>query len=73
VVGKAFVLDYLYTTIGQAQVTGASNGKTSYSTTITFNSSFLGGTQEGVVVVYMYSQADGSIASAAMQMVILST
>ena len=72
VVGQAFVLDHLYTTIGQAQVTGASNGKTTYSTTIPYTSSFQGGTQEGIVVVYMYSQADGSIATAAMQKVMLS-
>ena len=47
-------------------------GKTTYSTMINFTSSFHGGTQEGIVVVYMYSQADGSIATAAMQKVILS-
>jgi Immunoglobulin-like domain of bacterial spore germination len=70
VIGQAFVLDHLYTPIGQ--VLGASNGKTTYSTTITFTSSFQGGTQEGIVVVYMYSQADGSIATAAMQKVMLS-
>jgi hypothetical protein len=72
VVGQAFVLDHLYGAIGQAQVLGVSNGKTTYSTTITFTSSFQGGTQEGIVVVYMYSQADGSIATAAMQKVMLS-
>ena len=72
VIGQAFVLDHLYTTIGQAQVMGVSNGKTTYSTTIPYTSSFQNGTQEGIVVVYMYSQADGSIATAAMQKVMLS-
>jgi hypothetical protein len=72
VIGQAFVLDHLYTPIGQAQVVGASNGKTTYSTTISYTSSFRGGTQEGTVVVYMYSHADGSIAMAAMQKVMLS-
>ncbi len=72
VVGQAFVLDHLYTTIGQAQVIGASNGKATYSTTVNYTSSFQGGTQEGIVVVYIYSQADGSIATAAMQKVMLS-
>jgi Immunoglobulin-like domain of bacterial spore germination len=72
VIGQAFVLDHLYTAIGHAQVVGASNGKTTYSTTITYTSSFQGGTQEGIVVVYLYSQADGSIATAAMQKVMLS-
>jgi hypothetical protein len=72
VIGQAFVLDHLYAAIGQAQVVGASMGKTTYSTTIAYTSSFQGGTQEGIVVVYMYSQADGSIATAAMQKVMLS-
>lgn len=56
---------------GQAQVVGVSMGKTTYSTTINYTSSFQGGTQEGIVIVYMYSQADGSIATAAMQKVML--
>ena len=72
VIGQAYILDHLFTTIGQAQVVDASNGKTTYSATITYTSSFQGGTQEGIVVVYMYSQADGSIATAAMQKVMLS-
>jgi hypothetical protein len=72
VIGQAFVLDHLYAAIGQAQVLGVSNGKTTYSTTVAYTSSFQGGTQEGIVVVYMYSQADGSIATAAMQKVMLS-
>lgn len=60
------MLDHLYSTIGQAKVTGASNGKTTYTTVVNYTSSFQGGTQEGVVIVYRYSQADGSIAMAAM-------
>jgi hypothetical protein len=72
VIGRAFVLDHLYTAIGQAQVMGTSNGKTTYHTTVSYASSFQGGVQEGIVVVFMYSQADGSIATAAMQKVLLS-
>ena len=72
VIGQAFILDHLYVPIGQAQVTGASNGKTTYSTSVGYTSSFHNGVQEGVVVVYIYSQADGSIATAAMQKVMLS-
>jgi hypothetical protein len=71
VIGQAFVLDHLYTTIGQAQVKGGSNGKTTYTVTLPYTSSFQGGTQEGIVVVYMYSQANGSIATAAMQKVMI--
>jgi hypothetical protein len=72
VVGQAFILDHLYANIGQAQVKGGSNGKTLYNTTITYTSTFKGGTQEGIVVVHIYSQADGSIVTAAMQKVMLS-
>ena len=50
----------------------APDGWTTYSVTVPYTSSFPAGIQEGVVVVYMYSQADGSIASAAMQKVMLS-
>lgn len=72
VIGRVFILDHLYTPIGQAQVRGTSNGKTTYRTTLNYTSSFQQGTQEGIVVVYMYSQADGSIATAAIQKVMLS-
>jgi hypothetical protein len=73
VIGQAFVLDHLYSAIGQAQVLGVLGmGETTYSTTVNYTSSFQDGTQEGIVVVYMYSQADGSIAMAAMQKVMLS-
>jgi immunoglobulin-like protein involved in spore germination len=65
-IGQAFVLDHLYDTIGNARVTGAGMGKTTYTTTVGYNSTFKEGTQEGVVAVYMYSQADGSIATAVM-------
>lgn len=71
VIGQAFVLDHLYSPIGQAQVLGGSNGKTSYKVTVPYASSFQGGIQEGIVVVSMYSQADGSIATTAMQKVML--
>lgn len=71
VVGRAFVIDHLYATIGQAQVTGAGNGKTTFSTPVTYTSSFQGGAQEGLVAVYMYSQADGSIATAAIVKVMI--
>jgi hypothetical protein len=56
---------------GQAQALGTGNGKTAYSVTVRYTSSFTAGVQEGIVVVYMYSQADGSIATAAMQKAML--
>lgn len=74
VIGQAFVLDHLYTAIGQVQVQvlGASNGKTTYRASVSYTSSFQDGTQEGIVIVFMHSRADGSIATAAMQKIMLS-
>jgi hypothetical protein len=67
VIGKVFVLDHLYTDIGHANATGAiGNGSTTFSSSVTYNSTFKGGIQEGVVVLYSYSNADSSIAGAVM-------
>lgn len=71
-IGRAFILDHLYTTIGQAQVKGSPSGMVSYSTPISFTSTFHDGTQEGIVAVFTYSYADGSIATATLQKVMLS-
>ncbi len=72
VIGQAFVLDHLYTTIGNTKVTGAIGmGQTTYSTAVNYTSTFTGGTQEGIVAVYAYSQADGPIARVVMVKVLL--
>jgi hypothetical protein len=67
VIGRVFVLDHLYTDIGHAIAKGAiGNGSTTFSNSVTYNSTFKGGIQEGVVALYSYSNADGSIAGAVM-------
>ncbi len=67
-IGTAIILDHLYTNIGQASATGTNgNGTSAFSTTLTYTSSFKGGDQEGVLALYSYSNADGSIATAIMQ------
>ena len=71
-IGTAFILDHLYAPIGQKLVAGTPTGSVSYRTTVSFTSSFHGGIQEGVVAVFLYSYADGSIATAALQKVLLS-
>jgi hypothetical protein len=71
-IGQAFVLDHLYDVIGNARVSGAGMGKTTYTTTVNYHSTFKQGVQEGVVAIYDYSQADGSIATAVMVKVLLS-
>jgi len=66
-VGKIIVLDHLYTDIGHAWVQGdAGNGSTSFSISVAYNSTFKSGIQEGVLALYSYSSADGSISGAAM-------
>lgn len=66
-VGKIIVLDHLYTDIGHAGVQGAvGNGSTTFSVSVTYNSTFKSGIQEGVLALYSYSSADGSISGATM-------
>src|SRR2546421_231494 len=66
-VGKVIVLDHLYTDIGHAEAIGdAGNGSTTFSMSVTYNSTFKSGLQEAVVVLYSYSSADDSISGAAM-------
>jgi len=66
-IGKVIILDHLYTNIGQSDANGAiGNGSTTFSSSVTYNSTFKTGIQEGVVVLYSYSNADGSIAGAVM-------
>ena len=67
VIGKVKVLDHLYTSIGSTDAKGASgNGSTTFSTNISYNASFKGGAQEGLLVLYRYSNADGTIAGSVM-------
>ncbi len=67
VIGRVFVLDHLYTNIGQADARGATgNGNTTFSTSVNYTPTFKNGTEEGVLVLYSYSNANGSIAGAVM-------
>ena len=67
VIGTVMVLDHLYTDIGHASAKGAIGmGSTTFSTAISFKSSVPNSTEEGVLVLYAISNADGSIASAVM-------
>ena len=67
VIGTVDILDHLYTPIGHAHVTGAiGNGNTTFSTVVAYNSTFKGGKQEGVMVLYAANNAGSSIGSAFM-------
>lgn len=73
VIGPVTILDHTYTDIGHAQAKGATGmGKTTFSTNVSYTSTFKGGTEEGIVAVYELSNADGSIATATMIKVLLS-
>jgi Immunoglobulin-like domain of bacterial spore germination len=72
-IGTVMVLDHLYNDIGHADAKGAiGNGNTSFNTPVTYTSTFKGGAQEGVVALYTFSNADGSIAAAVMVKELLS-
>jgi hypothetical protein len=67
VIGTIDVLDHLYTPIGHAQVKGAvGNGNTTFSTVVSYNSTFKGGKQDGVLVLYAANNAGSSIGAAVM-------
>jgi hypothetical protein len=73
VIGKIAVLDHTYTDIGDAQAKGAIGmGDTTFTASVDYTSSFKNGLQEGIVVLYSYSNADGSIASVVLRKVLIS-
>ncbi len=70
-VGTVYVLDHRYSDIGHAKGIPASNGKTTFTATISYNATFHGGAQEGLLAYYRYSEADGAIAGAVIQKVLI--
>jgi hypothetical protein len=75
VVGKVFVLDHNYNQLGTAQAQSApgaqGNGNVAFSTHVSYTSTFTTGLQDGLVALYTYSNADGSIAAVAMTKVLI--
>jgi hypothetical protein len=72
VIGKVTVLDHLYQPLGHAQATGAIGmGPTSFSTVVDYQSTFPAGTQEGILLLSVTSNANGSIAAAVMEKVLI--
>lgn len=67
VIGTIAVLDHLYTPIGHAHVTGSTgNGNTTFSTVVSYTSTFKGGKQDGLVVLYAANNAGSSNGAAVM-------
>ncbi len=72
VVGPVSVLDHLYTDIGHATAKGTGNGNTTFSASVPYNSTFKGGTQEGLVILYAENNAGGPPSAAVMLKVLIS-
>jgi hypothetical protein len=71
-IGQVIVLDHLYHPLGQASATGViGEGQTSFSTAVNFQSTFPAGTQEGLLVLSARSNANGSIAAAVIEKVLV--
>ena len=67
VIGTVEVLDHLYTSIGHATILGATgNGNTTFSTEVAYTSTFKGGKEEGIVVLYAANNAGSSTGAAVM-------
>jgi Immunoglobulin-like domain of bacterial spore germination len=67
VIGNVVVLDHLYNDIGHANAKGATGmGNTTFSTSVSFTSSFQNGHEEGILALFAYSNANSSIAGAVM-------
>jgi hypothetical protein len=67
VIGTIAVLDHLYTPIGHARVTSATgNGNSTFSTVVSYTTTFKGGNQDGLVVLYAANNAGSSNGAAVM-------
>ncbi|HLH61661.1 MAG TPA: Gmad2 immunoglobulin-like domain-containing protein [Ktedonobacteraceae bacterium] len=70
-IGQVKLLDHLYHSLGQATATGAiGNGATSFSSNLSYQSTFPAGTQEGVLVLSTYSAKNG-VLTAVMEKVLI--
>jgi hypothetical protein len=72
VIGKVIVLDHTYTDIGDVQAQGATGmGDTTFTASVSYTPTFKNGAEEGIVALYSYSNADGTISGAAMHKVLI--
>jgi len=72
-VGTVVVLDHLYMDIGHATAKGViGNGNTTFSASVPYNSTFKGGSQEGIVVLYLENNAGNAPTAAVMLKELLS-
>jgi hypothetical protein len=72
-VGTVAVLDHLYMDIGHATAKGViGNGNTTFAASVPYNSTFKGGSQEGIVVLYLENNAGNAPTAAVMLKELLS-
>jgi hypothetical protein len=70
--GTIHILDHTQTDIGHADVQPSQgNGSITYSVTVSYNTTFKTGTQEGMVALYLPGSANGAIAAAVIVKVLL--
>jgi hypothetical protein len=73
VIGTVSILDHLYTDIGHASARGAiGNGNTTFSTLVPYTSTFKGGSQDGIVVLFAANNAGSGPAAMVMVKELLS-
>ncbi|GLV57411.1 hypothetical protein KDH_42470 [Dictyobacter sp. S3.2.2.5] len=73
VIGKISIFDSQYNMLGNANARGQQgNGMTAFSSHVNYTRTFKNGSEEGVVVIFSYSNADGSVNGLAMAKEILS-
>jgi hypothetical protein len=75
VIGKVYVLDHNYDTLGMADAKTPSGtegmGNKAFSTRVSYKSTFKNGLQDGLVVLYSYDSAIGSIFGIAVTKVLV--
>ena len=72
-IGSVQVLDHLYSQSGESQVWGASDtGNIAFSTSVSYTLSFQGGTQEGVVALFITRASDHVVTGMAVTKTLLS-
>ncbi|GHO88911.1 hypothetical protein KSZ_69170 [Dictyobacter formicarum] len=73
VIGKISIFDSQYNVLGNTNARGQQgNGATSFSSNVNYTRTFKNSSEEGIVAVFSYSNADGSVNGLAMAKEILS-
>lgn len=70
--GHIWLLDHLYTSIGEAKAVGAQGmGPTTFTATLSFTSTFAGGAQEGVLMLQEHGGIGGPVIPTTLEKVLI--